>query len=839
MVIRSTAAAASRALGRLLGLVLTMGTAVVAITACLAVMGNGFGVLGTAVAVEAPQRPAFRELKERSVVFDAAGRQIAVFRSEENRRAVPLDKVPKHLIDAILDVEDAGFYRHKGINVKSTGRAMLQNLNSGEVEQGGSTITQQLVKIDLLTRAQKLDRKVREARYALQLEKELSKDEILERYLNSVYFGGGAYGVEAAANHYFSMSVSQLSVPQSAFIAGMIRNPTGYDPVRFRDRSRQRRSTVLGRMVAVGHITESEADQYRSAPMPVPATDNTVTEERSSYFVEQVKQELLDDSRLGDTEGERYQSVFNGGLRIYTTFDPTLQQVAEDVVAEAIPEKSRDEFTASLVSVDVATGAVKAMVAGRGFDKDQFNLVTQARRQPGSSWKPFTLVAALEAGNSADSIISGVEPCPIPNPEGDPNPYLPSNYDGSEGFVGTLTDQLVNSSNCAYARLNYVVGTRNVIDVAKRLGITTTLENVPAIALGAEEVRPIEMVGAYATIARDGEYIRPYFIDRVDDSLGNVLWRAPASGKRVISVNVARAATAAMREVVRRGTGTKAVLGDDRQVAGKTGTAQNYEDAWFVGYTAQIATAVWMGSPTGKTPMRNVGGIAVSGGSYPAEIWHDYMKVAVDSWPVVDFAKPGDDAFGTGKCLQVERPKNAKSFSSKSSAQREKERQVSKKSTPGATATRSTSGSVGRAEATRRAVISFTADPTVTKPKTSTKKSSTKTSTKTSTRKKKVVSCESWGGSGVAASTKSTKSSSSKSTAKAKASTKATSRTKVTTPLDDGATPGQKKASRKKVPATKAPVPVELPSPAPEPAPVPEPPAPAPVPVEPQPSPAA
>ena len=836
-MVRSFLHSFGRLFGRLLGLAITMATAVFAISACIALMGSGLGRLGSAVEIEAPQRPAFRELKERSVVFDSGGQQIAVFRSEENRRAVPLDRVPKHLINAILDVEDAAFYRHKGINVKSTGRAMLQNLNSGEVEQGGSTITQQLVKIDLLTRAQKLDRKVREARYAIELEKELSKDEILERYLNSVYFGGGAYGVEAAANHYFGVSVSQLTVPQSAFIAGMIRNPTGYDPVRFRDRSRQRRSIVLGRMVAVGHLTADKADTYKAAPMPVPAVEDAVTEERSTYFVEQVKQELLDDSRLGDTEGERYQSVFNGGLRIYTTFDPALQQVAEEVVAEAIPEKSRDEFTASLVSVDVRSGAVKAMVAGRGFETDQFNLVTQARRQPGSSWKPFTLIAALEGGNSSQSIISGIEPCPIPNPEGEPDPYLPSNYDGSEGFVGSLTDQLVNSSNCAYARLNYVIGGKKVIDVAKRLGITTTLEDVPAIALGAEEVRPIELVGAYATIARDGTYIKPYFIERVEDSLGNVLWRANVTGRRAISVDVARAATESMREVVRRGTGTKAALGRDRPVAGKTGTAQNYEDAWFVGYTAQIATAVWMGSPTGKTPMRNVGGIAVSGGSYPAEIWHDYMAVAVDTLPVIEFAKPRDDAFGTGKCLQVERPKNAKSFSSKTSAQREKDKQKS------TSATRSTGGAVGRSDSVRRAFISPLLTPLQAdfgrttpanpkSPKNSSKSSSSSKSTsKSSSKKKKVVVCESWGGSSGASS------SSTKKTTTKKAAAKSTkSKATGSTPGADDPVPGKKKSARKTVPSTPQ---EDTPKKNPDPVPVPVPndpaPAPVPVPVEPQP----
>jgi penicillin-binding protein 1A len=831
----------SRLVGRLLGIFVAMGVGTVAITACLTVIGGGLGKIGSSIEIAAPKRPPFRELKERSVVFDRNGRQISVFKSEENRRAITLDKVPKQLINAILDVEDSSFYLHKGVNAKSTARAMLQNLNSGSVEQGGSTITQQLVKIDLLTRAQKFDRKVLEARFALQLEKELTKNEILERYLNSVYFGGGSYGVEAAANHYFGTSVSQLDVPQSAFIAGMIRNPTGYDPVRFRERSRLRRSTVLGRMVKVGHLTQTEADEFENAPMPFPEKE-VVTQERSSYFVEQVKQELLNDARLGDTEAERYQAVFNGGLRVFTTFDPELQTAAETVVADNIPEKSKDEFTASLVSVDVATGAIRAMVAGRGFEKDQFNLVTQARRQPGSSWKPFTLVAALEEGSGPDSIISGIEPCPIPNPEGDPNPYLPSNYEGSSGSVAPFTDQLVKSSNCAFARMSYVIGTEKVIDLAKRLGITTKLDNVPAISLGAVEVRPIDMVAAYATIAREGQYIKPYFVERIEDSQGNVLWKAEQEGKRAISKDVARAATQAMREVVRRGTGTKAALGGDRQVAGKTGTTQNNEDAWFVGFTAQIATAVWMGSPTGKTPMRNVGGIAVTGGTYPAEIWHDYMKIATDGQPVVDFADPDKDKLGNTQCLQVVKPKNAKSYSSKDAAKREKARQeeARKKSRQALGAELSAEPSSGG----RFSVMGFLSKSKSKSKKTESESESSSNSTdgtKKRTKKRLSGNCESWGGSGV-----SDESSSKSSKPKSKSSNDAQpKRKKKSKPVDttdntngesDPAIIGEKQPKRKKPKAT----PTAEPQPAPqsEPVPVPDP-VPQPVPVEPPPEPVA
>ncbi len=637
-----------------LGIVIIAGGTAIAL--CLSLALPGLSLMSSAVAIQPPKLPKAGRLKERSLVFDRYGREIAVWKSEENRTVVPFDAIPQHLVDAILAVEDSNFYKHKGFSAKATGRAMLENLSTGQVEQGGSTITQQLVKISFLNRNQKLDRKVREARLAVELEKSQTKDQILELYLNSVYFGGGAYGAEAAANYYFGKSARLLTVGDSAFLAGMIRNPTGYDPVRFRDRSRSRRSIVLARMVTVGVVTQAEADEIGASALPFPQR-SADTEVPNTYFVEQVKQELLDDPRLGDTEGERYQAVFNGGLRVYTTFDPALQAAAEQAVLDVIPDKSEDEFTASLVSVDVQTSAVRAMAAGRGFETDRYNLVTQARRQPGSSWKPFTLIAALEAGYSTTSTISGNEPCPIPNPEADIDPYVPSNYDGSSGFTGSLVDQLVNSSNCAYARLNAIVGTQKVISVARRLGLTTKLDDVPALALGTEEVRPIEMVGAYATIARDGRYLKPYLVERVEDVEGNVLWRAPSGGKQVINRDVARAATQAMREVVRRGTGTEARLQNDRQVAGKTGTTQNYEDAWFVGYTAQIATAVWMGSPTGKVPMRNVGGRSVSGGSYPTKIWHEYMVTATNSQPVVDFAEPNETG-GPGKaiCLQLLKP---------------------------------------------------------------------------------------------------------------------------------------------------------------------------------------
>jgi 1A family penicillin-binding protein len=647
-------------LGRLTGLAITMGAGAVAMALCLALVANGLSRVGRSASFSPPGSFDFAVLSERSVVYDRYGRVLGVFRAAENRKAVPLSAVPKVVIDAIVSVEDADFFNHRGVNLRRTIGALSANVEAGGVEQGGSTITQQLVKQGLLTSDQNLTRKISEARLAWELEKRWTKQEILERYLNTVYFGQGAYGVEAAANHYFGVPIAKLDVAQAAFLAGMIRNPVGYDPTRFRERSRNRRAVVLRRMVTTGVLTRADADRWALAPMPRPKeVDEPLPE---SYFLEEVKQRLLDDPRLGPTQKDRYNAVFSGGLRIYTTFDPGLQAKAEAVVAEDVPEDSADTFTAALVSVDVATGAVRALVGGRGFETDKFNLATQARRQPGSSWKPFTLIAALEAGNSPEAVISGNEPCPIPNPDGEPDPYLPGNADGSKSFIGTLEAQLAASSNCAYARLATVIGLDEVAAVARRLGITTPIDAVPAMALGTEEVKPIDMAGAYATIANDGLLVTPYLVERVVGRGGKEVFRAPRPSRRVLESRVARLAVGAMQAVVRRGTGTAARL-DRTEVAGKTGTAQNYEDAWFVGFTPSVATAVWMGAPVGKIPMRNVGGRRVTGGSYPARIWHDFMETAAarDIASEAEFPTLAeDDERGDANCLQLVAPKRSR-----------------------------------------------------------------------------------------------------------------------------------------------------------------------------------
>ena len=482
-----------------------------AITICIVLIAPELAKAGSAAKFSAPKIGSFEPLYERSVVYDSAGNELAVLRSEQNRTLIPLDQIPKPLIDAILDTEDAAFYRHKGVNARATVRALWANVEAGGVAQGGSTITQQLVKNTLINNKRDLHRKVREARLAIQLERTWTKQQILERYLNTVYFGQGAYGVQAASERYFNRPAKELDVGQSAFLAGMIRNPNGYDVTRFPERARQRRATVLDRMVAEGHLVQNAATQAKSALLPRPV-DRLKT--ANTYFVEEVKLRLLRDVRLGETERERFNAVFNGGLRIYTTLDAGYQKAAETAVAGVLGPTKRPEFTAAVVSVDPSTGAVRALVGGRGFDTDKYNLVTQGKRQPGSSWKPFTLIAALESGVSPQSLISGVEPCLIPNPGGTPDPYEPGNSERSNGRVASLVDQITISSNCAFARLGYLVGPDRVISVARRLGITSRLDPVPAMALGSEEVRPIEMAGAYATIASGGIFHSPYLVER-------------------------------------------------------------------------------------------------------------------------------------------------------------------------------------------------------------------------------------------------------------------------------------------------------------------------------------
>src|SRR5918997_4824308 len=562
-------------------------------------------------------------LSERSVVLAADGSTIGVLR-DENRVSVALGEVPDVVVDTVLAIEDEDFYVHDGINLRATMRALLTNVEAGDVRQGGSTITQQLVKNALLSPEQDLSRKIEEAVLARRLEDTMTKDEILERYLNTVFLGNRSYGIQAASERYFNRPVQELGQAEAAFLAGLIRNPVGYDPLTRPEAAQDRRNLVLERLVELDKIERAEADLYKQVPIPTAVFDNSPERD---YFVEEVRRRLLEDERLGETAQERENLLLRGGLTIRTTLDPNLQVLAEQAVATQLPDTG-GRFAAALASVDAQTGAVKALVGGAGFDEFEYDIATQGvGRQPGSSFKPFVLAAALETNLiSPRDTIRGSEPCTF-QPEDFPEANLstewsPSNYEGTRGGTLDLYGSTKYSLNCAFARLILLIGEERAMDMARRLGITTNLEPpVASSALGSREVYPLDMAGAYAPFAAQGVRHRPYLVEEVIDRDGEVILRERDEGEQVISTDIARTVTDVLRGPVSSG-GTGASANFGRPVAGKTGTSNESADAWFVGYTPQLSTAVWMGAPEGQVPMENVGGRSrVTGGSFPAAIW--------------------------------------------------------------------------------------------------------------------------------------------------------------------------------------------------------------------------
>ncbi|MET0726980.1 MAG: transglycosylase domain-containing protein [Acidimicrobiales bacterium] len=632
-----------------------------------ALSGLGLFVAGLAMV------PAFRQLStagsseegvinlgpldQRSYVYAADGSVLASLRADVDRQPVPLTSIPDHTVDAVLAVEDAEFYAHQGVNLRSTLRALMANVESGATVQGGSTITQQLVKNELVGDEQTIDRKAREAVLARRLEESMTKEQILERYLNTVYLGNGAYGMQAGAETYFGVSVSALDVPQSAFLAGMIANPSAFDPIRHPEQSKVRRDLALRRLAAYGRLTEEEAATFAATPLPVEIRQVLPTPD--DHFVEQVKQQLLRDVRLGETAEERYYAVFRGGLQIHTTLDPRAQaqalQARNDVLAELAPEGTpvgivpippdpqtgnpNRYATGAVVSIEPNTGAVRAMVGGSDFEADKFNVVTQGLRSGGSTFKVFVLMALLENGYVPNDTVSGSGPCSFTGIPGlDPDPYVVDNFDNSRGGSGTITQQTLRSSNCAYVRLGQVVGSEKVVAQARKMGITTPLDPVVSLPLGTKEVLPIDMAAAFASIAADGMFNPPHYITRVLDRNGQEIFAHAPNPRRASSPESARLAADILEKNVESGTGTRARI-PGQHAAGKTGTAQNSGNGWFVGFTPHLATAVWMGYPVDNFEVR-IGGRGITGGSYPAEIWGRYMRAWHEGMPAADYRDP-------------------------------------------------------------------------------------------------------------------------------------------------------------------------------------------------------
>jgi len=547
-----------------------------------------------------------------SVVYASDGSVLAEWHGEQDRTVVPYSDMPIHLRNAVVASEDRRFYEHSGVDMRGVMRALRINAASGDVEQGGSTITQQLVKILFTDGKRTLNRKIREALLATKLSAKADKDEVLGTYLNTVYFGDGAYGVESASQHYFGHSVSSLTLAEAATLAGTIRSPSRYSPTSQPQKALARRNTVIRQMLEEGYISEIQAAEASKSPLGLSPPKNSG--QVAPFFVEYVKQELI--ARLGA------EKVYSGGLRVYTSLDPNLQALAEKS-AKQLSAKNDPEV--ALVAVRHSTGQVLAMVGGRDFRKNQFNLAVQGRRQPGSAFKPFVLVTALEQGVRPEQVFSAA-PYSVRVTDGI---WSVQNYE-NRITAGSMTLRAATnySVNAVYARLIMKVGADKVVKTARKMGITTPLEANPAIALGGLRtgVSPLEMASAYGTLASGGLRVAPTGIVSVSDDRGRNLYGSAPKPKRVISRAVAVQAALMLHDVIEVGTGTPAKIAS--WSAGKTGTTQSYRDAWFVGWSGDISTAVWVGHRTGQVPMTKVHGAPVTGASFPARIWKQFMTGA-------------------------------------------------------------------------------------------------------------------------------------------------------------------------------------------------------------------
>jgi penicillin-binding protein 1A len=580
-----------------------------------------------------------------SVIYSADGSVLATLRSAQNRQPVPLKGISPLLITAVLDTEDHGFWVHGGVDLESIVRAALADIEAGGAVEGGSTIAQQLVKNYYLSDEKTIIRKLREAVLAERLEQRYSKAKVLDAYLNSVYLGSGAYGVQAASEEYFGKSAAQLNLPEAALLAGLIQAPSAYDPIYNPSAARERRSEVLARMVYYKSITRPEAAAANRAPLPTKVHDAPGAPYTNyGYYVDEVVSQLLGSPALGSTVAQREHALFSGGLRIFTNEVPSLQSYAQKVAVADIPPALHGVIAAFAV-IDPRNGNVEALVGGPNPRGSYFDAATQGQRQPGSGFKLFTLIGALEEGYDVYDSILAASPCAVRFPGVPPqygyNLSHPLHNDpGDPNGVVTLVQATALSINCAYLRLGYVVGLPEVIRVARSMGVSdqTLSASNPSLVIGTEAVEPIEMAAAYATVADGGIYHTPCFINRVVGPGGQLIYNGELPGRRVFSDQVADEAIVALQAVVQYGTGTAAALpGVD--VAGKTGTTSNSVDAWFNGITPTLVSSVWIGNPAGEVPMY-VGGQEVFGASYPTQIWHDVMEYALRGVPYSQFPAP-------------------------------------------------------------------------------------------------------------------------------------------------------------------------------------------------------
>jgi penicillin-binding protein 1A len=607
-------------------------------------LGAG-SILGaiTWIIQDTPDITDYKGSSEATMIYDVDGELLTKL-FKENRVYVPLERIPEDLKNAIIAIEDTKFYVHHGIDLWGIGRAMVNNIMKGDLlDQGASTITQQLARNAFLSLDKNYLRKIQEAYLAIQFERMYTKSEILEMYLNEIFLGHSAYGVETASLQYFGKSVEDLTLSESALVAGLPQSPNNYSPLRNPELAIKRRNIVLERMYELDYITQAERDQAKTAELNLDTVEEEEMENTAHYFTLYVRDQLID--RFGAA------LVYNGGLKVHTTLNPEMQKLAEQTISNKIENGFIPSFQTSgsqnqqpqlsLVSLDVNSGAIRAMVGGRGTD--QFNRAYQAVRQPGSAFKPFVYSTALIEGDyTTGSIINDLPMLASESNKGNELSIWPRNYgDRYRGLIN-LNTALTNSVNIAAVKLIQDVGVKKVIDFTEKLGISTFTgsdghDDHYSLALGGlnRGVTPIEMASAYSVFANKGIYTEPHAIREVYDKHDNLIYEAQPKSKMVMNQADSYLITSMLKSVVDNGTGRRAQM--DRDVGGKTGTTNDYTDAWFVGFTSQIATSVWIGEDTRRSMEYDVKTV---GSGEAAQIWGDYMRAAVKDMPVINFQMP-------------------------------------------------------------------------------------------------------------------------------------------------------------------------------------------------------
>jgi penicillin-binding protein 1A len=594
-----------------------------------------------------PEQLTQIEAPVKTVVYDARGRVLHEF-FKENRTSVPLRQIPRSLINATLSTEDRSFYQHWGVDLYGIARAAVQDVLHRRRAQGGSTITQQLARNLFLTHERSLTRKLKEVVLAIEIERNYSKDQILEMYFNQIYFGEGAYGVDAAARTYFGRPLQELSLPECALLAGVPANPSFYSPRHHPAAALARRAKVLRNMLATKAITQVEFDGAINAPLGV--TQERYNNDRAPYFVEMVRQHL--DELYGSN------ALYEGGLRVWTTLDMDLQQIAERALEKqmvaletmlrlkqtranyvpAVSDSARavertPYLQAALVAIDPSTGSIRCLIGGRDWNQSNFNRAIQARRQPGSAFKPFLYTAAMDNGYHPTDIIVD-EPVSFPGANGEL--YQPQNYDRQFRGPVTLRYALQQSINIPAVKLLRKVGTSLVASYARRMGIKSPIGQNLSLALGTSEVNLLELTSAYGVFANRGIRNDPEFIVKVEDKNGTVLEKENPRPIEVLSEQTAAVMTSMLESVINHGTGYPArARGFTYPAAGKTGTMDEYMDAWFVGFTPHLVCGTWVGYDEKRTI-----GSRMTGAAAALPIWTDFMIGATRGSPPEDFAIP-------------------------------------------------------------------------------------------------------------------------------------------------------------------------------------------------------